>query len=90
MNNYNQSEKLDCTKTAPFFKKNSLSSRVASIMLAGAALSSLPISSVYAQQQEEQDAQSEAAALEEVVITGIRQCSGSKARSRHHDGLLGG
>lgn len=80
MNNYNQSEKFDCFKTTRLFKKNSLASRIASVVLAGAALSTFAATNAYAQDNEEQQDQSQSeertsseGGIEEVVVTGIRQ-----------------
>lgn len=100
MNKYNQSNKIDCIDSqAPLFKKDSLAKRIASIMLAGAAIGTFATTDVYAQEeQENQQAQSQAEenessensdsseeeGFEEVVVTGIRQ-SYTSALDRKRD-----
>jgi iron complex outermembrane receptor protein len=61
MNNYNRSKKIDSTEThAPLLKKNSLASRIASIVLAGAAVTTFAPTHVYAaEEQQEQQEQKE-------------------------------
>lgn len=94
MNNYNQSEKLDCTKTTLLFKKNSLASRIASIVLAGAAFSTFMATNAYAQddeqeQEEQQDqAQLEDGVHEEVLVTGIRQSYTSALDRKREAGTM--
>lgn len=90
MNNYNQSGKLDCTETTPRFKKSSLASRIAYIMLAGAACSTFMATPAYAQsednqqEQPENSASSEGELFEEVLVSGIRQ-SYTSALDRKRD-----
>ncbi|WP_341939461.1 TonB-dependent receptor [Marinimicrobium sp. C2-29] len=97
MNNYIQSKKIDCTDSAvPFFRKNSLASRIAAIALAGAAISTFSASNAYAQegeQEQEQEQQSQAqddnaspgdVNYEEVLVTGIRS-SYTSALDRKRD-----
>ncbi|UZJ44957.1 TonB-dependent receptor [Marinimicrobium sp. C6131] len=97
MNNYNQSEKLDCTKTTPLFRKNSLASRIASIVLAGAACSTFMATSAYAQDQQDEEQQnqsqddnasSENAMFEEVLVTGIRQSYTSALDRKREAGTM--
>ncbi|WP_024459711.1 TonB-dependent receptor [Marinimicrobium sp. LS-A18] len=97
MNNYNQSEKLDCTKTTPLFKKNSLASRIASIVLAGAAYSTFMVTNAYAQEQQDNEQQSQSqndnassedTVLEEVLVTGIRQSYTSALDRKREAGTM--
>jgi len=97
MNNYNQSEKLDCTKTTPLFKKNSLASRIASIVLAGAACSTFMVTNAYAQEQQDDEQQSQSqndnassedTVLEEVLVTGIRQSYTSALDRKREAGTM--
>ncbi len=92
MNNYNQSEKFDCTKTAPLFKKNSLASRIASVVLAGAAFSTFMATSAYAQDDEQSQSDDSAASentlFEEVVVTGIRQSYTSALDRKREAGTM--
>lgn len=97
MNNYNQSEKLDCTKTTPLFIKNSLASRIASIVLAGAACSTFMVNSAYAQEQQDEEQQSQSqndsassedTVLEEVLVTGIRQSYTSALDRKREAGTM--
>lgn len=97
MNNYNQSEKLDCTKTTPLFRKNSLASRIASIVLAGAACSTFMVNSAYAQEQQDEEQQSQSqndsassedTVLEEVLVTGIRQSYTSALDRKREAGTM--
>lgn len=97
MNNYNQSEKLDCTKTTPLFRKNSLASRIASIVLAGAACSTFMVTNAYAQEQQDEEQQSQSqndsassedTVLEEVLVTGIRQSYTSALDRKREAGTM--
>ncbi|MDO3386666.1 TonB-dependent receptor [Gilvimarinus sp. SDUM040013] len=90
MNNYNQSNNLDCINSEfSLFKKNSLAKRITSI-LAGAAIGTLAATHAYAQedQAQPQAEESENFQLEEVIITGIRHSYTSALDRKREAGTM--
>ncbi|MCP8898268.1 TonB-dependent receptor [Gilvimarinus xylanilyticus] len=85
MNNYNQSNNLDCINSqAPVFKKNSLAKRITSI-LAGATFGTLATAHAYAQEEQTQTPEEDTSfKIEEVIVSGIRQ-SYTSALDRKRD-----
>ncbi|WP_440903422.1 TonB-dependent receptor [Catenovulum sp. SX2] len=78
MNNYNQSRKTGSTESSiPQFKRNSLATRIASILFAGATLSAFSGANAFAAEEQVQAQVEEQLAekdedMEEVQVSGIR------------------
>ena len=78
MNNYNQSRKTGSTESSiPHFKRNSLATRIASILFAGATISAFTGANAFAAEEQVQSQVEEQLAekdedMEEVQVSGIR------------------